>query len=218
MNWHLRKILPFILQTLIWIPTRAVLRIFGRFEVRGLENLNNLKGGVVFASNHGSELDPILLPAALPIFSRFMPIFYVSREKEFYNRQAFLKWVFYREWFFKIWGAYRARVGKHDYEKSLRDHIDMVRNGCSVFIFPEGEKTPDGKLLRAHGGVTYLSQKTGALIVPVSISGIFKMTPLDFFTRKRKITLVFCKPQTPSTADYKSEAEELMKIIESNLV
>ncbi len=218
MKRRLKKIIPFILQTSIWIPTRIILYIFGSFEVRGLENLKNLKGGLIFASNHSSELDPILLPAALPMFSRFMPIFYVSREKEFYNRKAVLKWLFYREWFFKIWGAYRAQVGKHDYEKSLKTHVEIINGAGSVFIFPEGEKTEDGNILPAHGGVTFLSLKTGALIIPVSISGVFEMRLIDFLLRRRKIVIIFEKPVIPSTDDYKAEAQELMKIIEKNLV
>ncbi|MDO8492246.1 MAG: lysophospholipid acyltransferase family protein [bacterium] len=205
-----RAIVPFILQTFVWIPTRIILQVFGQFEVRGLENLKELKGNVVFASNHSSELDPILLPASLPFFSSLSPIFYVSREKEFYNRQAFLKWVFYREWFFEIWGAYRAQAGKHDYEKSLKNHVEILSNGGCVFVFPEGEKTSDGKLLLAHGGVAYLSRKTGAPIVPVSISGVFKMRPSDFFLRQRKIILTFGTPIFPTTNDYKTEAQKVM--------
>lgn len=216
--FDIRAVIPFILQTIIWIPTRIILNVFGHFEVSGLENLKNLKRKIIFASNHSSEMDPILLPASLPIFSRFMPIFYVSRKKEFYNREAVLKWLFYREWFFKLWGAYPTLPGKQDYENSLKTHISLINNNCSVFIFPEGKTTADGSILPAHGGVAYLSQKTGSLIIPVSISGVYKMRPSDLFCRRRKITLIFGAPVVPTTSNYKAEAQELMDIISKNLI
>lgn len=213
-----RAVVPFILQTIVWIPTRIILYFFGRFKVRGLQNLEGLKGKIIFAGNHSSELDPILLPASLSLFSPLSPIFYVSREKEFYKRQTILRWLFYREWFFKIWGAHRLQIGKQDYKKSLKNHIAILNQGGCVFIFPEGEKSKDGKLLLAHGGVAYLSRVTGALIVPVSINGVFGMRLVDFLLRRRNITLTFGNPVVPSTENYKAEAQELMDIISKNLI
>src|SRR3989344_4658097 len=77
--------ITWFLQNLIWPPTRLALYLFAHFKIYGADNLNELKGGVIFVGNHMSELDPILLPAPFPWFSRFSPIFYVSREKTFYN-------------------------------------------------------------------------------------------------------------------------------------
>lgn len=208
---------PFFLQNLVWIPTRIFLNFFGRLEVVGLDNLKNLKGKVIFVSNHSSELDPILLPASLPFFSRFSPIFYTSREKEFYDRHSFLKWLFYREWFFEIWGAYQIFVGKHDYEKSLKKHLEILNNERSLFVFPEGRKTRDGNLLPPHGGAVYLSRASHAPIVPISISGVFNIKLSDFIFRRAKIKIIFDAPIVPLTDDYKTEAQKIMDIIARNL-
>lgn len=208
---------PLLLQKIVWIPTRLFLIFFAKLEVRGLENLKDLKGKVVFVSNHSSELDPILLPAALPFFSPLSPIFYTSREKEFYERNSLLKWLFYREWFFEIWGAHQIQVGKHDYEKSLKKHEEILNRGGSLLVFPEGQKTKDGNLLPIHGGAGYLARATGAPIVPLSTKGVFKIKLSDFFFRRAKIILTFSAPVVPLSDDYKTEVQKVMDVIVKNL-
>ena len=143
---------PFILQTLVWIPTWFVLTLCGRFRKYGRENLKGLSRGVIFAANHGSELDPILVPASLNPFSAVMPIFYVAREREFYEKDGFSKYIYGGFWF-KLWGAYPAYMGKKDYAFSLQEHIKILNAGKSLLVFPEGEKTKNGEVGNGKGGV-----------------------------------------------------------------
>ena len=190
----IKAIFPLVLQNLIWIPTQIILRFFGHFKVVGRENLRGLKGAVIFAGNHTSELDPILLPASFPWFSRFFPMFYVSREKTFYDTRKLLKHIFYGGLFFELWGAYETHVGLHNYEISLNPHIKILKGGHSLSIFPEGKKSFDGIPHEGKGGVAFLSHITGAPIVPVAVSGAFKTRPRDFFSFKKHLTISFGKP------------------------
>jgi len=213
---------PLILQTLIWIPTRLILIIFVHFKVRGLENLKELKKGVIFASNHANALDPILLPASLPFLSHFMPMFYTSRENTFYKR----KWMqvfFSSGLFFKAWGSYSVAIGVHNYEESLKDHIKILNDRHGLFIFPEGGTTKDGKFKEAKGGVAFLAHKTGLPVVPVGINSTYKISWGSFFSRKRKIILNIGKPmylkdifedkKEIEIDDYKSGANKIMEEI-----
>ncbi len=186
-------IVPWILQTCIWIPTRFFLWFFGGLKVEGLENLRALPRGVIFAVNHTSELDPIVIPAALPFLCRLMPMFYTSREKEFYKNSGWRQ-IFYGGLFFKVWGAYPVVVGVHNYEKSLSCHLDLLRRGASLVIFPEGRRSRDGRLQEAKGGVAYLASRTAKPIVPVGIVGNFGLHPRDFFLRKARIRVIFGTP------------------------
>lgn len=186
-------ITPLILQKIIWIPTRIILKVFGRLKVIGLENLYSLKGGAIFASNHSSELDPILLPASLPFFSRFSPIFYTSKSKEYYRNSGWRQ-NFYGGFFFKIWGAHPVYSGLKDYEKALENHIELLKHNKSLFVFPEGRITRDGMIQPARGGIAYLSEISGKPIVPVRIEGIYNMRVGDFFRRKNKIIFKIGKP------------------------
>ncbi len=193
----IQAVTPYILQNLIWIPTQFFLRIFARFDVRGIENLKEIRGGVIFVSNHTSELDPILLPASFSLFSRFLPMFYVSREKSFYN-PTFLKRLFYGGFFFELWGAHQTDAGLNNYKLSLKNHIEILRRGNSLLVFPEGDKSFDGSLHEFKGGAAYLSHTTGSPIVPVAIKGVFNTSPGSFFTLKHRVTLSFGKPIYPN--------------------
>lgn len=215
---------PFLLQTLIWIPTRLALKLFYKLEVRGLENTKHLKKGAIFVSNHTSELDPVLIPASLPFLSSLMPMFYTSREKSFYKDDRFgWKQHIYGGNFFKMWGAHEVMVGQNNYELALKNHIRIVEDGHSVCIFPEGRKNITGKDIEAKGGIAYLAYKTNAPIIPVTISGAIE---------KKKITVEFGKPLysrdifddlrnikiDKEVDDYKKAATFVMSIVKKSLI
>ena len=88
-------------------------------------------------------------------------------------------------------------TGKRDYSKTLANHERIIRDGGSVCIFPEGAFTRDGTLGEARGGVAYLSHATGAPIVPIAISGTFRLNLHDFLHRKRTIRVRYGKPMYP---------------------
>lgn len=214
---------PLVFQTLIWIPTRFVFKFFLHFKIRGVENLHGIKKPVIFAVNHSSEWDPVLVPAALPFLSRLMPVFYTSRERGFYNKNG-IQSLLYGGLFFKIWGAYPVKVGMKNYERSLRQHIDILESVAgSICFFPEGAKTRDGNLLPAKGGISYLAHRTKATIVPVAIHGHFGMRKTDFFLRKKKVTVTFGEAIPPqdlfeeryySPHDHKEIAQKVMQKIQ----
>jgi len=157
--------------------------------VAGLKNLKNIKRGVIFVSNHTSELDPVLVPVSLPFLSSLMPMFYTCREKSFYKDERFgWKQHAYGGIFFRIWGAYEVMVGQNDYELALKKHIEIMKDGHSICIFPEGRKNVNGDKIEARGGVAFLSYRTGIPIIPVKINGAIE---------KKKITVTFGKPLFP---------------------
>jgi len=184
---------PLILQKIIWIPTRISLKFFVHLEIRGIENLESVDSNFIFASNHSSELDPILLPASLPFWSRFSPIFYTSRLQSFYQYSGWRQFI-YGGTFFKIWGAHPAYSGLKDYEKSLVNHIHLLSAGKNLLIFPEGRITRDGLIQKAHGGMAYLAERCKRSIVPIGISGAYHISMREFLLRRRKITVTFGKP------------------------
>jgi 1-acyl-sn-glycerol-3-phosphate acyltransferase len=188
---------PLFFQKLIWIPTRLIFIIFGHIKIYGLENLKGVNNSVIFATNHLSEIDPFVVPASLPFWSRYLPLFYVTRERSFYVEHGWRKYLF-GGWFINAWGGYIAQAGLHDYEKSLVDHISIAHDGGSFCIYPEGGITRDGtiQLDKAKGGIAYLAERGDCTIVPVSISGIYKTPFIDFFLGKRKIIVRFGLPIT----------------------
>ena len=225
------KINPFyifsarLFQVVAWPPTRFLLWFLGRLEVRGLENLGKLPKGkaVIFASNHSAEIDPFIPPASLPFMSRFVPLYYTIREKSFYDESGFLQ-IFYGGFLFKFIGGQYVYAGLKDYEKSLANHIELLRQNRNLFIFPEGGINRKGNGVReAKGGVAYLAEKMNSPIVPIGISGMYGMSFADFFMRKRKIRVTFGAPifqdelksavvrgEVGDIAVYKKEAQYVM--------
>jgi 1-acyl-sn-glycerol-3-phosphate acyltransferase len=189
---------PLVLQTLVYPFTWIAFRFFTRIRIEGLEHVRGMKNGALFAVNHSSELNPILIPATLPFLSRLMPMFYVSREKAFYlsdtKKRLILRWIFYGGNIFKLWGAYPATVGTGDYDLALRHHIKILNNGRSVCIFPEGKITRDGLIGEGKPGVAYLLWRTGVPVVPVAIRGDYRISFREFLFRKRTITVSYGVP------------------------
>lgn len=186
---------PLFFQKFIWIPTRLILTIFGHLRIRGLENLKGIKGTVIFACNHSSEIDPFIVPASLPFWSRFSPLFYATREKSFYSGNGWRKHLF-GGIFINAWGGYTAQAGLHDYEQSLANHLSIAYDGGNFCVYPEGGITRDGNIQPAKGGVAYLAERGGCTIVPVGISGVYRTPFVDFFLGKRHISVNFGAPIT----------------------
>jgi len=222
------SITPFLLQTLVYPFTWVALRFFAKIRILGKENIRGHKHGAIFAVNHSSELDPILIPATLNPFSRLMPMFYLARERSFYPvaQKGGFSQYFYGGIFFKLWGAYPVAVGTGDYEHALKHHISILEKEKSVCIFPEGKKTRDGGIGEGKPGVAYLLWRTGRLVIPVAIHGHYQMNPHGFLSRKHNITVSYGKPITreelfgtnaevvpPSHEDLKAGTEIIMSRI-----
>lgn len=226
---RLYEISPLILQKLIWVPTRLMLKFFGHLEISGMENLTDLKTNAIFACNHSSELDPFFVPASLGFLSSHSPLFYTTREKRFYDTSGWRQ-IFYGGTLFKMIGGSPVFVGLRDYEKSLSKHISLLKCGKNLCVFPEGGITPDGTIQVAKGGIAYLSETTSKPIIPVSISGTYRTNIKNLLLRQRNFKVHFGAPVyakdllsnkiTPaaSTGDaYKAAAQIVMNRIGDNM-
>jgi 1-acyl-sn-glycerol-3-phosphate acyltransferase len=192
---------PFVIQsTLWWLVMRPIFSMFAKLEITGREHLEDISGPVIFAPNHSNEVDPVLLPLTLPFWGRFSPLFFVARERKYYQKPFFgLRGRFlYNELSFALLGAYPVLEGKKNYALSLKDHLHILKDGGSVVIFPEGHMTKDGNLGPAHGGVGYLSYASNLPIVPVYIHGTFRFNFHDLFAFKKRMSVDFAKPLFPS--------------------
>ena len=145
----------------------------------GLEavNLENLKfDNTILVANHQSFLDIIWIASHIP--RQYRKNVYVTGKKEF----SFLKYIF------PIFPV--IYVDGNNGIEVLKANADILRQGRSVIIFPEGTRTPDGRMQHFKNGAAYLSKNLDRKIVPVSIRGAFDIWPRqkrlpEFFTSKR---------------------------------
>lgn len=182
------------LQFVIQIFVLSFLKIFFNFKVKGqkqvIERLKEYKDkekGVIFAPNHISEIDVLVLRFALPFIIPIMPMYYVSMTKDHYQTDKFgWRRYFYGGTFFKILGAYPVYLGMRDYQASLINHIELLENGKAVCIFPEGKIGMETfKPGEAKGGVGFLAEYTRTDIIPVQLKGLRNIDWIKVFTLKR---------------------------------
>lgn len=187
---------PSFFQHLIWVPLRIFMHLCCSVKINGIEHLQGVKGNAILASNHVTELDPLIIVASMPFFSRQLPTIYVVREKSYYAKNwKGIRKALYGGAFFELIGGYEAFRGLGDYEKALVNHLQALEKGQSVCIFPVGRWHTDDEYTQARGGVSFLAAKTGRPIIPIHIQGISSTITLkEYLQRKPKLVITFGKP------------------------
>lgn len=192
-----------VAQGIASLLTRIVLFFFIRVEICGLENLRDLKTNVIFASNHPSDIDSVIIRNALPFFSRFAPLIAVARRYKDYAWTGWKSFV-YRDRFFKLLGAFPTSHGVHDYKKSLAGIIHAASKGYSILIFSGGKQSERTEPMQVHGGTGYLVWATNSPVVPVAIEGTYGFSPKNILKR-RHIIVRFGTPRTKEELFAESE-------------
>ncbi len=183
-------------QFIIQIFVLTFLKLFFKFKVEGkkqvievLREYRSKEKGILFAPNHISEYDPLVVRYGLPFIIPIMPMYYVSMTREHYQDEKFgWRKYFYGGKFFKILGAYPAYLGMRDYQASLINHIELLEHGKSVCVFPEGKMGMETfRPGEAKGGIGFLAEYTKTDIVPVQIRGLRNINWFKVFTFQRPI-------------------------------
>lgn len=219
---------PFILQNLFFVTFLPLYKFFLRLEIKGTENLRNLKGPIILAPNHTSELDPTVIPLIFPFFSPHLPIYSVIYPIAKYKTPEW-RWrrYIYGKLFFNLLGGYSSYSGSKDYNLSLKDHILLLNKGRTVCIFPEGKCTTDGNLGPAHGGLGFLTFTTNATVVPLVIDSFYGLSFFEFISRRVKIRITVLPPLTkkeifdteaPNVEDFKGASQKVMNRIRSEIM
>jgi len=217
--------LPCLLQVIAWPIAHAIFRMNGTFVVHGREHLDAVrKSGksYIMASNHTNDLDPVVQRAIHPLFSK--PLFWVARTKNHYNEtNTFTGWekMLYTGWFFRSWGAFPAYKGKQNYEYSLRHHIEILKDGYAIGMFPQGrrlrkERIDEARDIPAHGGCIFLAKHIDIPILPVVIYGTKGMNAIKLFIKRSAIEVRILPPvyfEKGKEIDYKTEAQKIMNAI-----
>jgi 1-acyl-sn-glycerol-3-phosphate acyltransferase len=155
-------------RSVVWIGRRWVrwiLRSCGvRVEVDGIENVPRDRG-CVYMSNHQSVFDTAAIVATLPVAWKFV----AKREL---TRIPFFGWA--------LALGHQIIIDRKNRESSVRSlarAAERVRGGANVIIFPEGTRSPDASLREFKSGGFHLAIQAGAPIVPVAVSGSWRITP-----------------------------------------
>jgi long-chain acyl-CoA synthetase len=154
-------------------------RSFVDLSVSGLENLRQVEPPVMFIANHLSYLDHPAIMLSLPPEWRYATATAAWQEFFFVN---------YRTLAGRLWKRFTYEYGtlflnlfplsqKGGFRSSLAFMGKLADRGINMLVFPEGERSVDGRLLPFRQGIGIMAQELAVPLVPVRISGMDKVLP-----------------------------------------
>ena len=183
---------------------RPLVSCFYRVRSLGIENLP--ASGCLLLPNHITWVDALVLQFACP-----RPIRYII-DQEFYHKPMLRP-------FMRTVGCIPIDV-RHP-RSAIRAATEQIAAGEIVCLFPEGQLTRSGTLLRLRRGYELIAQNANGTVVPVWLDrlwgSIFSFQGGKFFTKWPKeipyrVSVAFGKPLDPQKADIATVREELLKL------
>lgn len=146
-----------------------VLKLVGRPRVEGLENLP-ARGPAILASNHLAVVDSFYLPMAVP-----RRIYFLAKSEYFTGTGP--KGAFQR-WFFTAVGQIPIdRTGADAAAGALIAARRKLEEGKLMGMYPEGTRSPDGRLFKGKTGLARIAMETGVPVIPVAMINTEKLNP-----------------------------------------
>src|SRR5919109_146513 len=135
---------------------RAVCRAYFRLELRGTEHIPRA-GGLIIVPNHQTYADPPLV--TIPVRR---PVYYMAWSRLF-DIPVFSQFI-------RLLRAFPVDIESRD-ARATREAVRLLQSGAALMIFPEGERTPDGRVQRFKPGAFRLAVSVGVPVLPVTIVG-----------------------------------------------
>jgi 1-acyl-sn-glycerol-3-phosphate acyltransferase len=146
-----------------------LLRIVFRPRAWGVKNVPR-RGPVILASNHLSFSDHFFGPLPVP-----RKVIFLAKSEYFTGRG--LKGLISKAFFAGVGQIPVDRAGGAAGEQAIRTGLQVLAAGHVLGIYPEGTRSPDGRLYRGKTGVARLAIESGAPVVPCAMIGTFEFQP-----------------------------------------
>jgi 1-acyl-sn-glycerol-3-phosphate acyltransferase len=220
-RWPLKWPVKLFRNVFYYLVTYPVTRILCHSDVRGLEHLSNLRGPVLFASNHITRGDPALIMSVLP--HRFRNSLAMAMDGEML--ESFRHPMADTPFFSKLWSRlkYWLVVALFNafplprlsgFRRSFSFAGEAMDRDYNVLIFPEGELTKDGHIQKFRSGVGLLAEGLESPVVPVRIDGLWELKKQGrrYYAPPGSVTITFGEPiyfdPGKSAADFASNLEQ----------
>ncbi len=220
-TWN--RTLPFRALRRVTLPgfLLPLTRVFAWIHVDGLPHLQGIKGPVIFAANHQSHMDVPVILAALPgrwrrrvatamakefFKAHFFPDQYsrgqrVAKSLEYYLSAAF----------FNTFPLPQREAGAL---QTLRYAGELINEGFSVLIFPEGKRTDHGEIAPFRPGIGMMAARLAVPVVPVRLEGIDRVLHQKWkMAKPGPVRVVFGAPMQLSGDDYAHLASQVEKAV-----
>ena len=184
---------------------RVAYDMFFRGEVAGLDNLPQ-RGGFLLAANHASFLDPPLIGC------------HISRQLAYFARKTLWRRGIASWWLDAVGTIPVDRDGGQDVS-AIKRVLKALKQERGLILFPEGTRTPDGRLQPAKAGVGFIAVKTQVPVIPVRIFGSYEALGKGRGLRLgTPVSVVYGKPILPSTYDEPGAGKERAQIASERIM
>jgi 1-acyl-sn-glycerol-3-phosphate acyltransferase len=166
-----------------------ILMLLFRPKVTGLRNVPNV-GPVIIASNHLSFSDSIFMPLVVPRKVTFMA-------KSEYFTSPGLKGLVKKLTFIALGQVPVDRSGGRRSEAAIKTGLRLLAEDNCIGIYPEGTRSPDGKLYKGRTGIARMAIDSGAPVIPVAMFNTAEIQPTGQIVPKvRRVEMVFGESMT----------------------
>jgi long-chain acyl-CoA synthetase len=204
-----------------WILPLA--RAFAWIRVEGLEHLQPLEGPVIFAANHTSHLDTPAILMALPPRWRYRvapamakDFFDAHFHPDRHSRREVLtiRSAYYlAALFFNAFPIPRREAGTRE---TLRYIGEIVSDGFSILIFPEGHIADHGEIQPFQPGVGMLASRLAVPVIPVRLKGLDRVLHHTWrMARPGRASVTFGAPLSLTGQDYASLAKQVEEAVKT---
>ena len=163
------------------------LMILFRPKVKGLRNVPG-NGPLIIASNHLSFSDSIFMPLVVPRKVTFLA-------KSEYFTSPGPKGLLKKLTFIALGQVPVDRSGGRRSEAALITGLKILAEGKCLGIYPEGTRSPDGRLYKGRTGIARLAIESGAPIIPVAMFNTEKIQPTGTVVPKvMRVKMIFGEP------------------------
>ena len=164
-----------------------LLMLLFRPKVTGLRNVPT-NGAVIIASNHLSFSDSIFMPLVVPRNVTFLA------KSEYFTSPGLAGFI-KKLTFIALGQVPIDRSGGKRSEAALLTGLRLLKEGHCIGIYPEGTRSPDGRLYKGRTGIARLAIESGAPIIPVAMFNTAEIQPTGQVVPKvRRVEMVFGEP------------------------
>jgi long-chain acyl-CoA synthetase len=192
-------------------------RIFAHLRVEGREHLAAITSPVIFAANHQSHMDTPVILSALPARLRYRLA--PAMAKEFFKAHFFPEQYGRRAWFTNSLNYYLAALFFNAFplpqreagaRQTLRYIGEVLEDGFSVLIFPEGRRSDTGAIDTFRPGIGMIASRLGVPVVPVRIEGLDKVLhPTWKMAKPGPVRVAFGAPMHLTGDDFEALAKQV---------
>ncbi len=177
-------------------------------RVGGIENLDKLAQmkksdiGLVVVSNHINANDPFVIVSMFPasLKEKVFPMTFLASHEKFSNPV--------KSFIMETLGCIPVGNGQN-----IRETIKLLKNGESIFLFPEGHVSSTGELGQDKGLLEMLSKFSEVIVQPIHIGGLKYFWDIgNMLARRRKVEVIFGEPFLLEKGSKINAVEEIKKL------